>query len=155
MDQLSNSNSIINSVKRLERVGSEHSKATEKLFQACSEVAVFLLENVPPNVWFGEFGYIVPSLDNSEPGPSRIYEVRYHRGWNNDLYDGYQLERKGERIARSHSTSRDWNRDTAMAFAKDVANGLLDEAVVAIREETDRLAEAAQTVETQAAKLKA
>jgi hypothetical protein len=150
---MTDSNSIINAVKRLERVGGEHSKATEKLFKACSEVADFLLQNVPPNVWFGEFGYIVPSLDNPSPGKARIYEVRYHRRWDTDPYDGYQLERKGEVIARNN-VATDWTRDTAMAFANDVANGLLYDAINAIGTESERLGIAATTVEDQIARLK-
>jgi hypothetical protein len=145
--ELSSGNSIINAVKRLERVGSEHSKATEKLFAACTEVAGFLLEHVGEDIPFG-----MRSARISGPAATHPYRVVYHEPEEFTDYQGYQLEYFGKVIART-GRPQEWDRRTALGFAADLANGLLDEAIAAVEKETERVNAATQIAEAQAAKL--
>lgn len=65
-NQTSDSNSIINSVKRLERAGSEHSRATEKLCEAAIRTLNFLYDTVPSDFYFAdprEKGFPRPERD--------------------------------------------------------------------------------------------
>lgn len=117
------SNSIINAVKRLERAGSENSRATQKLFEAAAKVAE-LIENMVPVGAELPRGYYVKKVRSNlgsalflchevmgEYGP----EIRYVDGIGGYLHGDFHC----------HVPSQD--RATVMKFAEDVAGGLLDE----------------------------
>ncbi len=107
--------SIIDSLKRLERAGSEHSRATEKLHTAARDVARLVKELVP-------VGVILP----------RGYEVRrIHSNVGSDLFlvaGGYWVDGCGGYL---HGDFRcpipPQTREASLRFAEDIATGWLDE----------------------------
>lgn len=93
--------SIVSALHRLERAGSEHSDSTAKLLTAAGVLSRTLADILPTN----------------EELP-RMYTVTAH---------GYD---KPELIMASMSGPQGWpsfNRANALTFARDVADGLLDE----------------------------
>jgi hypothetical protein len=114
-------NSIINSLKRLERVGGESSRVTQKLFESCIKIGDFICKQVPSNVEL-----------------PRGYEkvIRHHEfGWEIlKLNDVSEYERGGNINVTSQYINGDFNywingitRKLALIFAKDISEGLLDE----------------------------
>lgn len=162
MTNQTSDNSIINAVKRLERLGSEHSKVTEKLVKSCNRVAEFLMDNVPQWVSFGpEYRFIKPEVpaykiwegdfdEERDTYKAPKYSVRWHDPENSNLYDGTVLK-MGEVTIFS---GRDWSRNQALEFAADVANGLLNNASDAIEKEIKRLNAAAGEIESKASILR-
>ena len=105
-------NSIINSLKRLERVGQENSRVTGKLKIACEEVGELLEKRLKPfqkNIEFQsitgklyfDLGELVFNYDNN------LHIMNQHR---------YQVCPKNEYITR----------ECALYFAEAIANGLLE-----------------------------
>ena len=94
---------VIDSLKRLERAGSEHSKTTEKLLDATRQLSEKIVSQ-----FASDRGENVPVFDVNEVQPEFRYYVQ--NGWLCNTY--------GQYVAA--------NRDSALAFSKDVANGLLD-----------------------------
>lgn len=115
------SNSIINAVKRLERAGSEHSRATKKLFEAATEVAELIEEIAPVGVPLPR-GYKVIK-EKSNIGVARFlvrgdddsYKIEYIDGIGDYLHNDFHCWIPGQK------------RETVLEFARDVADGLLDE----------------------------
>ena len=104
---------VIDALKRLERVGSENSKTTEKLIQAAAALAA-----------------TIAGMYN--PGADELIQVI--SDWS---YDAQGLPIQGSHsmnymisggiLVNGHDyTYVAQNRDAALAFSSDVANGLLD-----------------------------
>lgn len=113
-------NSIINSVKRLERAGSEFSKTTEKLKEAAIETANYIVN---------QFRTIFPSMEEFEK-----YELV--RGYcivklSNGVVLGYSAD--GMMFLLNEIISR----DMALRFSVDIANGLLKEIAILLEDRTD------------------
>jgi len=113
------SNSIINALKRLERAGSENSRATQKLYDAAIEVACFIEKNVPAGVDLPR-GYKVKEV-RSNIGTALFlvketdFEFEYIDGLGDYLHGDYNCLIPGQK------------RATILKFAEDVATGLLNE----------------------------
>jgi hypothetical protein len=140
-------NSIINSLKRLERVGSESSKATEKLKDACIEMADYItslsgiadrVADIPDGLIELPRGYAV-----GWPGCDRRSDVYLYSAPNSNHY--------GLRHAIS---SRDadlrgtlgLDRYIALKFAADIASGLLDEIADWLESRTKKDNEASEQI---------
>ncbi len=102
---------IINAIKRLERAGDENSKATKKLHDAVTRVCEDLIETTcPPHVLLPR-GYMV------QTNQSGAYYLTRDNG-KNEMYPEFV---EWQQIDRHHT------REGSLQFAKDVAEGLLDE----------------------------
>jgi hypothetical protein len=101
---------IIDSLKRLERIGDENSKTTQKLIQAADELASSIVEQFA-----------------AAPTESPIVLDTYHRKVQVKSFHTYAII-KGLLVFSGHGldgyVARD--RENALAFSKDIANGLLD-----------------------------
>jgi len=106
-------NEIINAVKRLERAGSENSRATQKLKDACKQLGEFIEKQVPHNVRLPR-NYIVKETSNS------YYLVKIK----NAFAYGEEVEYFGNTITDPY---KEPSRLLCLQFAKDIAEGLLDE----------------------------
>jgi hypothetical protein len=96
--------SVIDSLKRLERLGSENSKAMEKLIQAAREIADQIVKHFA--VRDSEYVYLLVDLHGQQ--------MRYAIEKSTLVFpEGY-----GGSVAR--------DRENALRFAKDIANGLLE-----------------------------
>lgn len=130
-NQTSNSNSIIDAVKRLERAGDANSEANQKLHDAVVVVADFLIETIPVGVKF-DLHY-----DNGEL--LSWSEVEYSRPWNGDLYDGRQL-RTAMGVLRPGQGFNTCNylpkRETEQMFARSIAEGLIERVLEAVEKAT-------------------
>lgn len=134
-----NSNSIINAVKRLERAGSENSRATEKLIIACQTVANYLIDTVPEYVEFG--GYVVAEHWESNSDLYSGTELR------RDSYDGWKWNRVRPGNPEFGPTRGDWTRMQALQFAKDLAEGLINKAAAAVEAHLAETKEGAEVAE--------
>jgi hypothetical protein len=120
-------NSIINSLKRLERAGSENSRATEKLFEAAREVAS-LIEEIVPTV-------AVQGLDVSEERSATLprgYSVEVIFGNRYLVQGGFDWITSGNWVdgTGTHNdriTIPKATRAGVLQFSADIAGGLLDE----------------------------
>ena len=91
---------VVDSLKRLERVGSENSKTTQKLVEAADRLAAVIVQQ-----------FDVPDRYEVDVAPS-FTRTRY------SILNGRLCNGQSRYVAE--------NRDTALAFAKDVAIGLVD-----------------------------
>jgi hypothetical protein len=141
--QNSNSdNSIINSLKRLERAGSENSRTTEKLREAAAEVANKIVEMVPLSLIDeeGPKGAVV-SLPRGyviEERTGNNASFRYLTRDGDPLWESRYLDAK-----ENHYQGGDFNcwigaanRDDILRFSKDIATGLLNEIATWLEERT-------------------
>jgi hypothetical protein len=139
---------IIDSLKRLERAGSENSKTTQKLIAAAHELSNLIVEQFAV---IGSEGVPVVSLysktvydDNEERfrqvGPDFRYGISRGRLYNS---------------GRPNSPFVDETRDDALAFSKDIADGLLDHIIEALEKRAGENAEGLATIEGAVARLKA
>ena len=142
-------NSIIDSLKRLERVGSETSRVTEKLKTACNEVAKKIVsimksecEDEEKNGFRGEYSSI------SLPRGYRLILI--------DTTDCHMwtliVPSQDERIDHPYNRSlafvpQDITRDDALQFSKDIAEGLLDEITVVLESEKNQMIDATKEIE--------
>lgn len=117
------SNDIINAVKRLERAGSESSRTTEKLFEAATKVAEIIEKQVPVGVILPR-GYKVVRVKSNVSSEIFLAVVD---SWNCECVTGY-IDGIGRYL---HGDFSCWipeqKRDIILQFAKDIANGLLDD----------------------------
>src|SRR5262245_30430730 len=140
---------VINSVARLERAGAENSRATKKLHDAASQVADFICGRVPINVKLprgykvvrvksnvGSADFLVrESGDTDEFG----YLVRqWIDGTGSFLHGDFHAEVPAQTRAGS------------LQFAKDVAEGLLDEIAAFLEKRAAESDAAASTLEAKA-----
>ncbi len=103
--------SIIDSLKRVERAGDENSRATQKMFDAVHAVADLIADDITKFTWSRTF---------TIAGRTRTYAVvsgRYLAIQEQDDYSGNE----------HFVTDRNWDRTQALAFAADIADGLLDQ----------------------------
>ena len=130
------SNSVINALKRLERAGSEDSKATQKLCEAAAEVAEVIIKNVPVGV----------------PLPRSYEVVKRHSNISYELFlinsDGEYIDGIGRYL---HGDLQCWipeqKRNVVLNFAQDIATGLLDEIADFIEQEAMKSNKATETLE--------
>lgn len=119
------SNEIINAVKRLERAGSENSRATKKLHDAVRIVADLICDRAPVGVDLPR-GYRVVRI-RSNVGSANFLEVDGGEDEfgepTSDLVDGDGGYLHGD----FHCPLPAQTRETSLQFAADVADGLLDE----------------------------
>jgi hypothetical protein len=112
----------IDALKRLERAGSENSKATAKLHEAASELAGRIIKAVPANVTL--------------PRDYRVVKVKSNVGEESFLVHGqadeldydHWIDGTGKYLhGDCHCDIPPQTREGSLQFAKDIAEGLLDE----------------------------
>ena len=129
------SDTIMNSLKRLERAGSEHSKAAEKLKQATVDVAGTIARILH------ETGITADGLGGVQL-PGRIGYT-----W----FEGPVLEMYSEDSVETLSAEP--SRAACLAFAEALAGGWLDELAGWLEQQTDKDEAAREHIEQAAAKL--
>jgi hypothetical protein len=134
---------VIDSLKRVERVGSENSKTTEKLIKAASEVAdriVSQFANGGEDVVL-ETQYVLETTDEEGRSVTHI-KLRTE-------FAGYCI-RAGRLRFGDRNSDEDYvaqNRANALRFSKDIANGLLDVIAEIIERRNAETAEALAGIE--------
>lgn len=121
---MGDNNNVINAVKRLERAGDENSRATQKLFEAARNVADLITETVPSGSDLPR-GYYVKKI-RTNVGSCKFLCKEIDDGY------GYPVTRYIDGMGDYlHGDIHCWippqDRDTVLQFAKDIAEGLLDE----------------------------
>ena len=143
---------IINAVKRLERAGDENSKATKKLHEAAREVA-YKIEAVAPVGVLLPRGYRVERV-KSNVGSDEFLTLRgdrdeYQRG----EYHYYWIDGCGRYLHGDfHAEVPAQTRTGSLRFAKDVAEGLLDEIAEFLEQrkaESEKAAEVLENAKTE------
>lgn len=122
--------SLIDSINRLERAGSEHSRATAKLHEAVCDIADLIERTVPHNVKLPR-GYIVRDIESNVGTTTLLFRATGQI----DEFVGNEIEEcidyDGGRYLHGDfnvdMASARQTRAKSLAFAKDVAEGLLDE----------------------------
>jgi hypothetical protein len=110
---------VIDSLKRLERIGSENSKTTEKLLTAARELSELIVSQFLPGV--GQ-GVTVATI-----------ERRNSLGWADDT--NYWVGPVGGKFLLTRDRVPVWDsRGVALEFSKDIADGLLDRIVETLTE---------------------
>jgi hypothetical protein len=144
---------VIDSLKRLERVGSENSKTTQKLIDAATELSSVIAqqfalspdEELPIQKWEEQkhaaeldeflshatvkFNYVIRRQGDSNPA------LYLHKGPITDVFVGR-------------------NRDAALEFSKDVADGLLEYILGVLEERRAESAKALSIIEGATTKLR-
>jgi len=132
-------NSIINAVKRLERVGEENSVTIKKLKEATEKVAKKLNELIRPNMTF-------PYLDDNFH--KIVRSLYYFDGMLIWDYDGeaqsYTID---DYLLRP--TTGYVKRAVALDFAKAIADGMLDEIADWLEKKTKQNQEAIEKLLTE------
>jgi len=141
-------NSIINAVKRLERAGSEHSRATQKLYEAAREVASLIEAQVPAGVKLPRGYYVKEICSNvgcadflcikiplEYAGTQHYEETRYIDGIGRYLHGDFHCWVPGQ------------DRATVLKFAEDIADGLLDEIAEWLEARAAKAEQAAEVLE--------
>ncbi len=109
---------LTNAVERIGRAGSEDSRATQKLKDACIKLADYISDDV-----FDEC-ITIPRERTDNSGRFEQYRVQEDsRGFR---YLAMQVGSDGSYGEAFFTTSRNWMRDECLAFSRDVAKGLLD-----------------------------
>jgi hypothetical protein len=154
-----NMSNVIDSLKRLERAGSEHSKTTEKLVAAARELSELIARQfLPPK------GELIPvvnaSLDSAEgwvrgrniidSHPPGCRFVSYFAGQDEAGRPALWLQPWGWAVSQPIAT-----RDTALAFSRDVADGILDLFCQRLEEMQAESAQGLPPIESVLAKLRA
>jgi hypothetical protein len=109
---------IIDSLKRLERIGSENSKTTQKLIDAARELSSVIAQQFVPGedeeiIVVRHFGQI----DKSDVFGYPTYTVARGKPKQGEAFRG-SLYRSGEFVGK--------NREEALGFSNDLAKGLLE-----------------------------
>lgn len=131
----------IAALKRLERAGSENSRVTEKLHEAANEIASQIEPNVPVNVTLPR-RYMVREI-RSNVG-SEKFLIRASDGDEEIWIDGTGNYLHGD----FHCEIPAQTREGSLLFAKDIAEGLLDEIAQFIEERTAESDAARRQLET-------
>jgi len=133
----------------LERVGSETSVVTKKLKTACNEVAKKIIEIMKSDCKDEE--------KNRYPG--EFPQFGLPRGYRAILIDTedchkWTLIRKSQDEWKDHPYNRslayvpdDMTRGDALQFAKDIAEGLLDEITAVMESEKNHMSDATKEIE--------
>jgi hypothetical protein len=138
------SNSIINSLKRLERAGQENSRYTQKVREATSEVADLIATcSISP---LTENLTLLRELDIYPLG-----KYSFVRGM-----QGKVLMKLNDEILNSSgfANSDKPSRDTCLEFAKDIADGLIDTIAEEVESENKKIQEAEGALENAKARVK-
>lgn len=114
-------NSIINALKRLERVGDENSRVTQKLKEACFILAKQISENVPSRVGLPR-GYFVETY-TTNTSPSDTFDYQLLKRYFDDDSKRLEIDYKTIIDFEDETTSR----TACLEFAADIADGLLTE----------------------------
>jgi hypothetical protein len=116
---------IINAVKRLERAGDENSKATKKLHQAAATIAELIEKTVPVGIKLPRGYKVIRVRSNigSDVFLGHDFRDNMYTDWPETWIDG---------IGRYLHNDFNCNipaqtRAGSLKFAKDIAEGLLDE----------------------------
>ena len=123
--------SIVDSLKRLERAGSERSRATEKLREAAAAVALEIIRHVPPGVELPGW-YVVRRLTSNVGSEFFLVLPGFHEpgSWENggpESADAY-IDGTGGYLHGDFSCSIPApSRAALLRFAADIAGGLLGE----------------------------
>jgi len=131
------SNSIINSLKRLERAGQENSRYTQKVREATSEVADLIATcSISP---LTENLTLLRELDIYPLG-----KYSFIRGM-----QGKVLIKLNDEILNpsGYLPSDGPSRNTCLEFAKDIADGLIDAIAEEVEVENRKLQEAEEALE--------
>jgi hypothetical protein len=121
---------IIDSLKRLERAGSESSRVTAKLHEAAEQVANLICDQAPVGVELPR-GYCV--VDQRSNIGSSTFLTRRERAEDDEYGDGdgfvtiFVNGTGGYLHGDFHCPIPRQTRDGSLAFAADIAGGLLDE----------------------------
>jgi hypothetical protein len=136
---------IIDAVKRLERAGDENSKATQKLHEAASTVAEIIEKQAPVGVWLPRDYKVVRIRSNVS---SEVFLI----GGKDPYGDGnFWVDGIGRYLHNDFQCGiPSQTRAGSLKFAKDVAEGLLDE-IAEFLEQRKAESENAATVLEQAA----
>ena len=122
-------NKVVNALKRLERAGSEHSRATEKLHAAVRVTAAEVIRIVPEGVELPR-GYRVRSIQSNVGNDYFLtYRSRDNGTWEgaDETFDAYVDGCGGYLHGDFHCPIPPQTRTKSLTFAKDVATGWLDE----------------------------
>lgn len=132
-------NSIINSLKRLERVGDETSHVTQKLKDACVEVAHKILDTIKesgiidvPDCYDGIVEYQLPCYlvnegrfttkkSEREDASKRRHIIRLYVDFSGEWWLAYN-----DCDVTSSKLTEEPSRDDALSFAWIVSKGLID-----------------------------
>lgn len=126
---------IIDSLKRLERIGEENSKTTRKIKEATAEVAEQIAETVPAGVAAG--GYKVITVRSNVGKADFLFKDGIYY---NQLEDGYL---HGD----FHACLTAPTREECLQFAADIANGLIDKFAAEMERRAQADREATATLE--------
>ena len=117
---------VIDSLKRLERIGSEHSETTRKIIEAAVELSEKIVSLYPESV-----GYCVVADNTENPSDDDVFDryraMKYgiHEVDANEAPPG-RPRRKCRVVYNELKNAAVYeSRDAALQFASDVANGLL------------------------------
>ena len=129
---------IIDSLKRLERIGSENSKTVEKIITAAREIEAKIVEQYEQHDDGVQIRANIIFLRLARERSCSLRDAAKGLGADPELRSNYKITAAGhyrKRLMNHVDRSTDdgaedlvWvgeNRDTALAFAKDIARGLL------------------------------
>jgi hypothetical protein len=127
---------LINALARLERAGAENSKATKKLHEAATTIAVKIEECVPVGVDLPRGYKVVRRCSNIGADLFLLDSAdRYIDGTGGYLHRDF------------HCKIPPQTRVGSLQFAKDVSEGLLDEIAAWLEERVATVEQAAKTLE--------
>lgn len=133
---------LINALARLERAGSENSKATAKLHWAATIVAEEIEKNVPTGVWLPRDYKVI--RHNSNIGSDLfLVQGRAQYGEVHHYIDGIGGYLHGD----FNCSIPPKTRTGSLKFAKDVSAGLLEEIAEFLEKRTTAEKQAASTLE--------
>lgn len=124
--------SVVDALKRLERAGSEQSRLTEKLLDAAHILSQHVVEHLPHDVQLGANVYGAEMVECPLPR-----NIAIDRQW--------QLAYWDHMIGRYLAV--DYNREIALRFAADIADGWLDELAEWLEQRAAEDEAAAETIE--------
>ena len=140
---------LISAVKRLERAGDENSKATKKLHEAAKTVAYLIEAQAPVGVKLPH-GYSVERV-KSNVGSDEFLTVPHDKVNEFGEREYFWIDGCGRYLHGDfHAQVPGQTRAGSLKFAKDVAEGLLDE-IAEFLEKRKEESESAATVLEQAA----
>jgi hypothetical protein len=137
---------IIDSLKRLERVGSENSKTTEKLIGAAIDLSNLICKQFDPRP--GDSYHIQFPVD---PG---CIKTQFGTVSNNPSYYYVTLVKGEMCLFDSHNEFVGKNRETALKLAKNIANGFLEQVNRVLEETRAEAAPALSTLESAVQQMK-
>lgn len=151
---MGNNNSIINSLKRLERVGGENSRVTQKLKAACVDTADQIIDIIhkseifDTNLSYDQISRLYRLT--GEPKSDGLCLLQYNKNYFDLVY--YEEYEEDMIITDNYKGfslrySEDITRSRALKFSHDVANGLLDKIAVLIERKKTEVEKAQNQIE--------